>query len=87
MKRYIRANSMIKIEAPNWDSFIKKIEDTTCYKVDSAYRRKRKGESYILLIDNDGVTYEGEYTEYTDGSFELLGYNIHKNSYQHDSEG
>ena len=86
MKRYIRANTDVKITADNWPEFLQKIEEQLPYEIDSAYRRKRKGDPYIVLIDNDGNTYTGEYTEYTDGSFELLGYNIHKNNYQQNSE-
>ncbi len=86
MKRYIRASAMVKINAPTWEEFLKKIPELTPYHVDSAYRRRRRGDDWLLLLDQDGNNYTAEFTEYSDGSFELLGYNIHKDNYQRNSE-
>ena len=78
MKRYIRAIAMIKIVADSWEDFLKKIEELSPYKVDPAYRRRVKGDNWIKLLDEDGNEYDAEITEYSDGSFELLGCNINK---------
>lgn len=80
MKRYIRSNSdaSLRITADNWREFLDKIESSTPYKIDSAYRRRHSGDNWLKLIGRDGTEYDAEFTEYSDGSFELLGYNIHE---------
>lgn len=80
MKRMINCSfdDYIKITSKNWDDFLDKIEKETSLKVDSAYRNRHHGDKFIQLIDEDnGDIYEAEYTKYTDGSFEFLGYNLH----------
>lgn len=72
----------IIVQEKDWKTFIDTIEYETGLKVDSAYRRRRKGENWLILLDEsakDGVeTYEAEITEYSDGTYELDGDNIHR---------
>ena len=72
-------DSKIKVVDKNWDTFLKKIESALGLKVDSAYKRRRKGDNFIQLIDEDsGDLYEAEITEYSDGTYELLEANVHR---------
>lgn len=82
MKRYIRSNrdASLRITSNTWNDFLRKIEELSPYTVDSAYRRRHRGDNWLKLIDHDGIEYDAEFTEYSDGSFELLGYNIHRAS-------
>ena len=83
MKKIIRASlsSNIKVTDRNWNSFLNKIEEATGLKVDSAYRRRRRGDDWIYLLDEDGNEFAAEITEYTDGEYEFLGYNLIKVDY------
>ena len=71
----------IIIQEKDWKTFIDTIEYETGLKLDSAYRRRHKGDNFIILYDYSSGetpdTYEAEITEYSDGSYELDGENIH----------
>ena len=46
-------------------------------KVDSAFKRRRKGDDFIQLFDeNSGDWYEAEITEYSDGTYEFVEDNL-----------
>ena len=80
MKRYIRSNSespWIVITDKNWNRFLDRIEHETGLTVDSACRRRRRGDNWIELFDEFGNTFESEITEYTDGTYEFRGENMH----------
>lgn len=85
MKRYIKCSKkksgvdFLKVTSKNWDEFLNKIEEATGLKVDSAYRRKYRGEDDILLVDEKArETYHAGITKYTDGTYELMSYNIYR---------
>lgn len=61
-----------------WNDFLNRIEKKTGMKVDSAYRRRHKGDNWIELIDDSGEVYDAEITEYNNGDFELVIDNISK---------
>ena len=66
-----------KVTGYPWKSFIKNIEETTNFLVDSAYRRNPS--KWIELIDkNTKQIYDAEVTKYSDGTYELMLYNINK---------
>lgn len=80
MKRYIRASADSNkiVSNKGWYDFLKKIEEATGMKVDSAFKRRRKGDNWIQFTSPEGEIYEAEITEYSDGSYELLNENIRK---------
>lgn len=85
MKRYIRSSTkrneitFLKVVDRNWYNFLNKVEEATGLKVDSAYRRKYRGEDDILLVDEKAKeTYHAGITKYTDGTYELMSYNIYR---------
>lgn len=70
-----------KIVGKSWQEFISNIEAQTDYNVDSAY--KGQPEQWIELVDKEtGKIYDGEVTKYSDGSYELMSYNITPSYYQ-----
>ena len=76
MKRYIKSSkSSDKVIGKTWADFIQNIESQLGYEVDSADKRK---PSHFIDMYKDGKYYVGEITSYQDGTFELLGYNIHE---------
>lgn len=76
---YIKSSqSANKFTGRTYSDLIQDIEENSKYTVDSAYLRRRKGETWIQLYDSEGNSYSAEITEYTDGSFELMEYNITK---------
>ena len=76
MKKYIKsAINNNKVTGKGWPAFVRNIEDTLGYEVDSAYRRTF--DDFIILY-KDGVAYQAEVTPYSDGSYELMEYNIHE---------
>lgn len=88
MKRYIRSSKESKkFVGRTYSDLIQSIENNSSYTVDSAYRRERRGDPWILLIGSNGETYTAEYTKYLDGSFELVEYNIHRNNNQPNDVG
>lgn len=77
MKRYIRSSkSANKFTGDSYSELLQNIEDNSSYTVDSAYSRRRKGDNWIRLYDSRGKSYSAEFTQYSDGSFELMEYNI-----------
>ena len=76
---YIRCSedSMIRVVDKNWNKFLQKLETALGMKVDSAFKRRRKGDNFIQLIDEDsGDSYEAEITEYSDGTYEFVEDNL-----------
>lgn len=74
MKRVIKSSRELRVTGRNWEEFIENLENTTHYKVDSAYRRRY--DQWIVLIDPRGNLFDAEVTRYSDGEIELMGYNI-----------
>lgn len=74
MERYVKCSqSTLKATGRTWSSFVKDVESTLGYEVDSAY--KRSPDDFIALY-KDGKSYLGEVTKYYDGMYELLLSNI-----------
>lgn len=68
-------DSINKITGNTWQEFISNIEAQTKYDVDSAY--KRRPEKWIELINKEtGDIFDAEVTNYFDGSYELMLYNV-----------
>lgn len=66
-----------KVVGKTWDDFISNIESQTNFDVDAAY--KDNPDQWIELIDkNTGKVFDAEVTPYSDGSYELMLYNIEK---------
>lgn len=63
-----------KIMGKTWKEFISNIENETEYSVDSAY--KNHPDNWIILIDDKGNMYDAEVTQYYEGDYELMLYNI-----------
>ena len=63
----------IHITADSWDEFIQEIEEETGLKLDSAYKRRHRGDDYFEFVDDLGNTFSATYTQYNDGSFEFRG--------------
>jgi hypothetical protein len=75
MKRFIKCStSSCKATGRTWSEFIRNIESTLGYEVDSAYRRT---SDQLILMYLDGAEYEGEVTRYSDGTYELICDNIY----------
>lgn len=76
---YIKSSqSAKKFVGRTYSDLIQDIENKSKYTVDSAYLRRRKADNWIRLYDEKGQSYSTEITEYSDGSFELMEYNITK---------
>ena len=82
MKRYIRSSKsgvdFLKVTSKNWNEFLNKIEEATGLKVDSAYRKRRRGDDILLVDEKTRETYHAGITQYSDGEYELMSYNIYK---------
>lgn len=76
MKRYRSGSDpyIIQVTDNNWNDFLRKIEERTGLKVDSAYRRRY--DQWIVLYDENGITYDAEITRYSDGSYEFRSDNM-----------
>lgn len=72
----VHSESVVVAKGSTWEEFIKNLEGENQFKVDSAYRNKYTGEDIIFY--KDGKSFEGEVTEYSDGGYELMEYNIHE---------
>lgn len=71
MKRYRSGSDpyIVQVTDNSWNNFIRKIEEQTGMKVDSAYRRRY--DQWITLYDENGVAYDAEITRYSDGTYEF----------------
>ena len=58
-----------------WYRFLSKIKDATGLEAKQE-SVSRPGAQWIYLFDEDGDLYEAEVTQYYNGSYELMGYNI-----------
>ena len=72
----IQGESDVAAKGSTWEEFISNLEEENDVKVDSAYRNKYTGEKIIFY--KDGKSFEGEVTEYFNGSYELMNYNVHE---------
>ena len=72
----IQVESDVAAKGSTWEEFISNLEEENDVKVDSAYRQKYTGEKIIFY--KDGKSFEGEVTEYFDGGYELMNYNVHE---------
>lgn len=70
------SESDVAAKGSTWEEFISNLEEENDVKVDSAYRNKYTGEKIIFY--KDGKSFEGEVTEYFDGGYELMNYNVHE---------
>lgn len=77
-----QSESNVAAKGSTWEEFISNLEEENDVKVDSAYRNKYTGEKIIFY--KDGKSFEGEVTEYFDGSYELMNYNVHEISSEND---
>lgn len=66
----------VAAKGSTWDEFIKNLEDENEVKVDSAYRDKYTDEKIVFY--KDGKPFEGEVTNYFNGDYELMKYNVHE---------
>ena len=71
-----KSESDVAAKGSTWEEFISNLEEENDVKVDSAYRNKYTGEKIIFY--KDGKSFEGEVTEYFNGSYELMNYNVHE---------
>ncbi len=71
-----QSESDVAAKGSTWEEFISNLEEENDVKVDSAYRNKYTGEKIIFY--KDGKSFEGEVTEYFDGGYELMNYNVHE---------
>lgn len=72
----IQSESDVAAKGSTWEEFINNLEEENDVKVDSAYRNKYTDEKIIFY--KDGKSFEGEVTEYFDGGYELMNYNVHE---------
>ncbi len=72
----IQGESDVAAKGSTWEEFISNLEEENDVKVDSAYREKYTGEKIIFY--KDGKSFEGEVTEYFNGDYELMNYNVHE---------
>ena len=77
-----QSESDVSAKGSTWEEFIINLEEENDVKVDSAYRNKYTGERIIFY--KDGKSFEGEVTEYFDGSYELMNYNVNEISSEDD---
>ena len=71
-----QSESDVAAKGSTWEEFISNLEEENDVKVDSAYRNKYTGEKIIFY--KDGKSFEGEVTEYFNGDYELMNYNVHE---------
>ena len=71
----------IIVQEKGWKNFLDTVEYETGLKIDSAYKRRRKGDNTLILLDEYGGSspdvYEVDFNEYSDGTYELDGDSIH----------
>lgn len=79
-----QSESDVAAKGSTWEEFISNLEEENDVKVDSAYRNKYTGEKIIFY--KDGKSFEGEVTEYFDGGYELMNYNVHEIPSENDVE-
>ena len=77
-----QSESDVAAKGSTWEEFISNLEEENDVKVDSAYRNKYTGEKIIFY--KDGKSFEGEVTEYFNGDYELMNYNVHEISSEND---
>lgn len=77
-----QSESNVAAKGSTWEEFIINLEEENDVKVDSAYRNKYTGEKIIFY--KDGKSFEGEVTEYFDGGYELMNYNVHEITSEND---
>lgn len=80
----IQGESDVAAKGSTWEEFISNLEEENDVKVDSAYREKYTGEKIIFY--KDGKSFEGEVTEYFNGDYELMRYNVHEITSENDVE-
>lgn len=78
----IQGESDVAAKGSTWEEFISNLEEENDVKVDSAYREKYIGEKIIFY--KDGKSFEGEVTEYFNGDYELMRYNVHEITSEND---
>ena len=78
----IQGESDVAAKGSTWEEFISNLEEENDVKVDSAYRGKYTGEKIIFY--KDGKSFEGEVTEYFNGDYELMRYNVHEITSEND---
>lgn len=71
------SKSSPKFTANSWSELVDTLERSG-YSIDAAFLRPHKynHEKYIIMYDYDGNVYEAEVTRYSDGSLEIMDYNI-----------
>ena len=79
-----QSESDVAAKGSTWEEFISNLEEENDVKVDSAYRNKYTGEKIIFY--KDGKSFEGEVTEYFNGDYELMNYNVHEIPSENDVE-
>ena len=79
-----QSESDVAAKGSTWEEFISNLEEENDVKVDSAYRNKYTGEKIIFY--KDGKSFEGGVTEYFDGGYELMNYNVHEIPSENDVE-
>ena len=79
-----QSESDVAAKGSTWEEFISNLEEENDVKVDSAYREKYTGEKIIFY--KDGKSFEGEVTEYFNGDYELMRYNVHEITSENDVE-
>ena len=79
-----QSESDVAAKGSTWEEFISNLEEENDVKVDSAYRNKYTGEKIIFY--KDGKSFEGEVTEYFNGDYELMRYNVHEITSENDVE-
>lgn len=80
-----QSESDVAAKGSTWEEFISNLEEENDVKVDSAYRNKYTGEKIIFY--KDGKSFEGDVTEYFDGGYELMNYNVHEIPSENDVKG
>lgn len=78
----IQVESDVAAKGSTWEEFISNLEEENDVKVDSAYREKYTGEKIIFY--KDGKSFEGKVTEYFNGDYELMRYNVHEITSEND---
>lgn len=78
----IQGESDVAAKGSTWEEFISNLEEENDVKVDSAYRENYTGEKIIFY--KDGKSFEGEVTEYFNGDYELMRYNVHEITSEND---
>lgn len=64
-----------KINTQTWSDMIKELSKYG-FKVDASYRKGPDGDRAEMYYNDN--TYEGEFTKYSDGVWELMRYNIRR---------